>query len=507
MADPTVLEMEQYARAQPQHWPFDPVTGEIDEEAPAEQPQQPSNDPAPIEEAPAAQTQQLPYGHIPLENEEAPRIDPKLLRAIADGDLISFKKNLGIEKAPTTKQIMGCEILVQNAFGKGPRGSLEQNSNYLLQDPEGITGLSNNRNIATGNYTNQNHLQGVTYGRNNALHVVAGVMETLPKVISPKGKLFILSLYASSLVLYILPLLGGQFEPVMLLMGLYIYIFFLSQDQAEQKFLTAACLIISYFLTFKIFRYVHKKIFRYVGRSLLGMIYLGFILSLVFGLIPKNEKFQDTIFKLHIWYARVTIAMFSKFEECDHLPWWLKLFQFWPTIRILYKRRPYLDIAKILLQHNKDMLSARNSLMETPLHCAAKAGKHDMVSLLIKFARDESQQKLEEVLRARNKQGETALHEAARSGYCRVVNKLLDADGNLASVEDDFGISSLYLAAASGSLDVVHTLIKIDGDHPISYVGADDKTALHAAVMRKDGKLKLYFSMMNRMLFLRVILV
>jgi Ankyrin repeats (3 copies) len=497
MADPTVLEMVQYARAQPQHRPFDPVTCEIEEKTPGEQPQQPSNDPAPLEEAPAAQTQQLPDGHIPPENDEAPRIDPKLLRAIADGDLISFKKILGIEEAPS--KLWDVNFWFKTLLRKGPRGSLEQNSNHLLQDPEEITGLSNDRNSATGNYTNQNYLQGVTYGRNNALHVVAGVMETLPKVISPKGRLFILSLYASSLVLYILVLVGGHFEPFMLLVGLYIYKFALSQDPAEQKFLTAAGLIVLYFQNF--------KTFGYVGRFLLGMIYLGVSLSLLFGLIPKNEKFQDSIFKLHNWYARVTIAMFSKFEECDHLPWWLKLFQFWPTIRILYKRRPYLDIAKILLQHNKDMLSARNSLMETPLHCAAKAGKHDMVSLLIKFARDESQQKLEEVLRARNKQGETALHEAARSGYCRVVNKLLDADGNLASVEDDFGISSLYLAAASGSLDVVHTLIKIDGDHPISYVGADDKTALHAAVMRKDGKLKLYFSMMNRMLFLRVILV
>lgn len=66
------------------------------------------------------------------------------------------------------------------------------------------------------------------------------------------------------------------------------------------------------------------------------------------------------------------------------------------------------------------MLKARNNVLETPLHCAAKAGKLEMVSLLVNFARKEGPKELEEVLRARNKVGETALHEAARSGYSDV---------------------------------------------------------------------------------------
>ncbi|KAF3339422.1 inversin-like protein [Carex littledalei] len=99
---------------------------------------------------------------------------------------------------------------------------------------------------------------------------------------------------------------------------------------------------------------------------------------------------------------------------------------------------------------------------ETPLHCAANAGNIHMVSLLVEFAREqgrEDPEKLKRVLWARNKVGETALHEAARSGYSGIVKELLRADETLACLEDDNGISPLYLAVFAGCHDVVQQLI------------------------------------------------
>jgi hypothetical protein len=204
-------------------------------------------------------------------------------------------------------------------LGKGPEGALEQNSNLFLatvHDPEEITGSSNN--------TEQSHLQRVTYGRNNALHVVAGVMETMPKI-SFKRRLFLLILTLYLLVIYTTEISAWKLKPLtgVLLLGIYIYEIFLPllpQDPAENKFLAAASLTI---LSFFIF----KKI-GFIGLLLGIMIYLKPIISFLFRLIP-NETFQDSIFKFHDWYAQV-------------------------TTRILYKRKTYLDIAKVLLQHNPE---------------------------------------------------------------------------------------------------------------------------------------------------------
>ncbi|XP_078150540.1 protein ACCELERATED CELL DEATH 6-like [Carex rostrata] len=154
------------------------------------------------------------------------------------------------------------------------------------------------------------------------------------------------------------------------------------------------------------------------------------------------------------------------------------------------KTHGLIEIAKIIYHQDPDLLNARNTAQETPLHCAAKAGNRKMVSLLIKFAREEDckngLKKLEQMLWARNEVGETALHEAARCGNSGVVKELLgaDLDETVACLEDDNGISPLYLAVAAGNIKVVRQLIA--AKHPPSYAGPDGQTALHAAVLTRQ---------------------
>jgi hypothetical protein len=47
-----------------------------------------------------------------------------------------------------------------------------------------------------------------------------------------------------------------------------------------------------------------------------------------------------------------------------------------------------LRCAKLLFSHYKDLLSARNSKGDTPLHCAATAGNNNMVKCLVLLARE-----------------------------------------------------------------------------------------------------------------------
>ncbi|KAE8818735.1 transient receptor potential cation channel subfamily a member 1 [Hordeum vulgare] len=62
----------------------------------------------------------------------------------------------------------------------------------------------------------------------------------------------------------------------------------------------------------------------------------------------------------------------------------------------------------------KSLLSAQNSAMDTPLHCAARAGHCKAVSVLVQLALDYGD---ESTLWCKNAAGDTALHLAARLGH------------------------------------------------------------------------------------------
>ncbi|KAJ3680088.1 hypothetical protein LUZ60_016366 [Juncus effusus] len=146
--------------------------------------------------------------------------------------------------------------------------------------------------------------------------------------------------------------------------------------------------------------------------------------------------------------------------------------------------------ANKIYMRESSLLTTSNKFGETPLHCAAKAGNLNMVTLLINFAKEEHQDdqgdhrtKVRTFLRVRNKRGETALHEAVRLGNKDLVEKLLTEDLQIASIADNTGSSPLYMAAMEDSISIV----KVFTTRPkVSCPGPMEQTALHAAVVLQN---------------------
>jgi ankyrin repeat protein len=128
----------------------------------------------------------------------------------------------------------------------------------------------------------------------------------------------------------------------------------------------------------------------------------------------------------------------------------------------------------------RSLLSSRNSAMETPLHCAARAGHDRAVSLLVELAQACGEETT--VLRSKNGAGDTALHLAARLGHGEAVEVMVKAAPELASEANHAGVSPLYLAVMSRSVRAVEAITT--RCHDASAAGPASQNALHAAVFQ-----------------------
>ncbi|KAJ3681836.1 hypothetical protein LUZ60_014409 [Juncus effusus] len=151
------------------------------------------------------------------------------------------------------------------------------------------------------------------------------------------------------------------------------------------------------------------------------------------------------------------------------------------------------DIIETICSKNISFLDSRNTLLETPLHHAARAGNSQIVFLLIHLIRGEGgEEKVKELVRARNANKETALHHAVRGGHANVVEELICADFGVAGLTDDFGVSPLYFALSLGFKEVVQCLIRRMPEGEVLrefYEGPDKQTALHIAVLLNIGEI------------------
>ncbi|KAG8060337.1 hypothetical protein GUJ93_ZPchr0002g25219 [Zizania palustris] len=132
----------------------------------------------------------------------------------------------------------------------------------------------------------------------------------------------------------------------------------------------------------------------------------------------------------------------------------------------------------------RDLLFKQNKKGDTPLHCAARAGKSTIVEHLIKLVAGEEKKLLE----TENELKETALHEAVRIGDNGIVKLLMEKDAELASFPEE-GTSPLFLAILLGEDTIVETLYRKSGKN-LSYSGQNGQNALHAAVLRGTGLTK-----------------
>nr|TKW12528.1 hypothetical protein SEVIR_5G041100v2 [Setaria viridis] len=129
---------------------------------------------------------------------------------------------------------------------------------------------------------------------------------------------------------------------------------------------------------------------------------------------------------------------------------------------------------------DQGVLSRRNSALDTPLHCAARAGHVSAVAILAQVARDCGESTL---LGWKNEAGDTALHLAARHGHGAAVEVLVSEAAESAAELNNAGVSALYLAVISRSEQAVRAIMTC---RDVSSAGPSSQNALHAAVFQSS---------------------
>ncbi|CAD6255836.1 unnamed protein product [Miscanthus lutarioriparius] len=133
---------------------------------------------------------------------------------------------------------------------------------------------------------------------------------------------------------------------------------------------------------------------------------------------------------------------------------------------------------------HQGLLSRRNLALDTPLHSAARAGHATAVKMLAQLARDCG----ESILGCKNEAGDTALLLAARHGHGAAVEALVMEAAELAAELNNAGVSAMYLAVISGSLEAVRAITTC---RAASSAGPSSQNALHAAVFHSTEMVEL----------------
>ncbi|KAL5676758.1 hypothetical protein ACJX0J_012889, partial [Zea mays] len=128
---------------------------------------------------------------------------------------------------------------------------------------------------------------------------------------------------------------------------------------------------------------------------------------------------------------------------------------------------------------DQGLLNRLNSALDTPLHSAARAGHVRAVAVLFELARDRGVN----ILGCKNEAGDTALHLAARHGHGAAVEVLISAAAEPAAELNNAGVSPLYLAVISGSVQAVRAITTCKD---ASSLGPGAQNALHAAVFQSS---------------------
>ncbi|KAJ1693244.1 hypothetical protein LUZ63_009942 [Rhynchospora breviuscula] len=155
----------------------------------------------------------------------------------------------------------------------------------------------------------------------------------------------------------------------------------------------------------------------------------------------------------------------------------------------------HVELAKQLISMDNTLLTSENSRHETQLHLAARAGKHNIISLVVLLAQQSLTRGAFEVLTKRSTDGDTVLHEAVRNGHEEAVQVLMTVAPALSAEVNNASISPLYLAAVRKSVDVVKALLEYKHT---SASGPKKQNALHAAVLGRPGSYYLICLILNR---------
>jgi hypothetical protein len=184
---------------------------------------------------------------------------------------------------------------------------------------------------------------------------------------------------------------------------------------------------------------------------------------------------------------------FTRFREAKHLlvqqnnkrwrwRWWLTRAES-HALTTYGDGDNFLETARIIYGKAKHLLFVQNNKGDTPLHCAARAGKSKLVKCLIHLALGEGESRMKDLLRKQNDDKETALHQAVRIGNKDIVDLLMEEDSELASFPQDGGASPMYLAIILKQ-DLIEATLYENSHGKLFLSGPNGQNALHAAVFR-----------------------
>ncbi|KAK4855778.1 hypothetical protein QYF36_010801 [Acer negundo] len=141
-----------------------------------------------------------------------------------------------------------------------------------------------------------------------------------------------------------------------------------------------------------------------------------------------------------------------------------------------------------ILETFPSLLLQVNAQGDTPLHVAVKFKCGDVVEALIKCARAQHDQEVEngigavrQMLRMKNKKRNTALHEAMRNHSIDVVETYVKEDPDYPYSTNHCGETPLYIAAENAFFKGVVKMLETKKS--VDHEGPNGKTVLHAAVM------------------------
>ncbi|XP_078149942.1 protein ACCELERATED CELL DEATH 6-like isoform X2 [Carex rostrata] len=150
------------------------------------------------------------------------------------------------------------------------------------------------------------------------------------------------------------------------------------------------------------------------------------------------------------------------------------------TVLHIAAEQGHVELVEKIIQRDNTLLVSENSMEETPLHLAARAGNRRMVSHIV-FLAQQSGIGAYQVLTKRSIEGDTVLHEAAQHGQEDVVQVLMTVAPALSVELNDASMSPLYLAVVRNSVDIVRILTQYSHS---SALGPNQQNALHAAVLQ-----------------------
>lgn len=143
-----------------------------------------------------------------------------------------------------------------------------------------------------------------------------------------------------------------------------------------------------------------------------------------------------------------------------------------------------INCLKEILSVHQLLLLKTNLRDETALHLAARYGHYNVVVQLIAAA-NSSSTIVQTMSRTTNVELETALHAAVRYKHHTVVQLLVKEDPSHRHPQNKNNETPAYLATTRGYTDIMRTIIHYC-ESP-TFGGPDGRTALHAAVLDKDG--------------------